>query len=114
MSIGQNIPGLKDAAGLDITNMNASWTSKWYSLVEFLHLCVQIGWSNMTPTGTLFLDYSADPDGNIFSVKNAITVDGTFDEQMFLDADLAANNYRLRFVRTAGAANLTVFHNYKG
>lgn len=105
--------GLEQADGTPIENLNADFTSKWYSFGEFLHMALHLGWDNIAAQGNLFLDYSCDPDGVIYTVKNDITLDGTFNEQMFLDANLAISNYRLRYVRISGNANLEMFHNNK-
>lgn len=113
MSVGKLVLGLKNSSDSDILNMNADWTSKWYPFGKFKDLSVQLKWSNISLLGTLYLDYSCDPNGSIFSTKNVLDVDGTFDEALFLDAALAINNYRLRFVHSSGTATVVAFHNYK-
>ena len=112
MSTPKFIVGLKDAAGDPITNMGANWTSKWYPF-PYNHLSSHLKWSNVAIEGTLHLDYSSDPAGSISSIKNSIVLDGTFDETLFLDANLAINSYRLRFEHTSGAGTVSAFHNYK-
>lgn len=106
--------GLKDASDQPIEDLNADWTSKWYSFAKFVQFSLQLGWDNATVEGELFLDYSSDPDGSIFTVKSAVTLDGSFNEALFLDADLGVAAYRLRFTNSSGTANLTAFHNHKG
>jgi hypothetical protein len=105
--------GLTDAANNPITDMGADWTSKWYGFGKFKHVAVHLGWTNLLIEGTLYLDYSCDPDGVIYTVKNVILLDGTFNEDLFIDANLAINNYRFRFEHTVGAGTVTAFHNYK-
>lgn len=109
------IKQLTDQNEAPISNMDASWTSRWYSMGENLHLCIHLLWDDNSPEGDLYLDYSGDPidDGSQvtvgFSVKNQVVLDGTFQDEMFLDANLAVASFRLRFEHTAGAANLNTF-----
>lgn len=108
------IQGLKDAGGADITNMGANWTSKWYPFGKWDIFSLQLLWSNAAITGTLYLDISSGPDGDIPENKNTIVVDGSFGQYTFLDAQLAVLSYRLRFVHTAGAGTLSkVIHSHK-
>lgn len=113
MSIGQLIQGLEKANGDTIIDLNANWTSKWYPFGEFLNMAVHLKWSDINVQGSLYLDYSTDPDGSFYTVKNNIALDGSFDEMLFLDSNLAVTAYRLRFEHTLGAADLLSFHNYK-
>lgn len=115
MSVGKHIVGLKAVNGDDILDMDANWTSKWYPFGYFAHLAVQLKWDDPLVEGTLYLDYTADPDAatDVYTVKNNVLLDGTFDEMLFLDSNLPVVSYRLRFEHSSGSADLLAFHNYK-
>jgi len=107
-----NIIGLRDQNYLPIIDLDADWTTKDYELGLNKHLCIQLGWDNAALEGDVFLDYSAeqgnDSDGvSVWTVKSAVNLDGTFQEVMFLDSNLAIGSFRLRFTHTLGSANMT-------
>lgn len=107
---------LLDSDEAAIANMNADWTSKWYPLGKNNNLSVNLKWDDVSPTGNLYFEYSnvsisdiargADP---MEEEKNNLVLDGSFQSQMILDENLAVQSYRLRFVRTGGAANIVGF-----
>lgn len=113
---------IKDEFSQPILNMNASWNSRPYELEDNVHLGIQLKWDNAAVTGTIYLDYSLSPivsgsspmtiEGD-WLTNNTVTLDGTFQQIMFLDANLAITAFRLRFVRTAGTANLLSYVNRK-
>jgi hypothetical protein len=110
---------LQDASGIDIVNMNANWTTKTYPMGDNLHLCIHLFWDNIAPVGSMFLEYSGDPEAATqddtedeaasWVVKELTVVDGTFAELMYLDANLPVACFRLRFEWTSGAADLEAF-----
>lgn len=98
------IAGLKDASEVDITSLNADWTSKWYPFGGWLYLSIILAWVNNTITGTLYLDYSgfADPaDG--YSIKSTVAIAPGDIDHTFLDDNLATGWYRLRWDYTSGS-----------
>lgn len=107
---------LLDEAGAPITSMGASFKSQCYEVGRNALLQVHMLWDNVAPTGTLYLEYSGVPcqDGSLiipdskWEQKSNFTIilDGSFKSQMFLDANLPAASFRIRFVHTAGNANL--------
>lgn len=106
-----NFSGLKDTADVLINSMNATWTTKAYALGENSMLSVHLAWTG-APVGTLYLDYSSErcDQGDTVSSwvnKSSVTLDGSFNEQMFLDSLLSIASYRLRFVRTSGTGVLS-------
>ena len=106
--------GLKNVNGNPITDLNSNWESAPISFSAFRHLGIQLGWDNATVTGTLRLQYSCDPSGDgsdvsIWTDKNVLSLDGTFDEAMFLDANLPVGNVRLTFAHASGTANLVSY-----
>lgn len=108
--------GLIDESGNDIVDLNANWTSKPYSLGDFRSFGIQLLWDNAAVTGTMVLEYTCDPSGardgaeiGGWTEKNLVALDGSFAELLFLDADVPIANWRLRFVHTAGSANLETF-----
>jgi hypothetical protein len=105
---------LRDGNGELITNLNASWTSEPLSMAKALHLGVQLGWSDSSVEGNMFLEYTCDPRGQsadsvFWTTKSEVTLDGTFGELLFLDENLSVSNFRLRFVHSSGAADLQTF-----
>lgn len=109
------IYSLETVAGAPIADMNSSWVTKAYDMIDFLHLCAHLVWDDLSPTGTLTLEYTGDPlkDGGgeptSWATKNVTNVDGSFQEQMYLDANLPISAFRLRFDYISGAANLAAF-----
>lgn len=106
---------LEDASGASILNMNASWTSKWYPMAEFKDLGWHLVWDSVAPTGNLFLEYTWDVGAAIgqadvigTEIKDTVALDGSFQSQAFLDANVAITGFRLRFAHTGGAANITL------
>lgn len=112
---------LVDVNGTEIVSMGASWTSKPYSMAEFMHLGLHLVWDNNAPTGTLTIEYHGDVGGllgtdldpNGWIEKNTITLDGSFSKLMVLDANLPITYVRLKFVWTANTAVLKGFVNRK-
>jgi hypothetical protein len=110
---------LQDASGADIVDMNSSWTTKTYALGDNLHLCVHLFWDNISPTGTMTLEYSGDPEAAFpgdteneatsWIAKNVTNVDGTYSELMYLDANLPVAAFRVKFQYLSGAADLEAF-----
>jgi hypothetical protein len=102
--------------------MNADWTTRPYEMEDNLHLAIHLIWSNPALTGTLYLDYSCAPlihgsmpmdiEG-LWLPNNTITLDGTDNQLMILDANLAITSFRLRFVHTSGTATLESYVNRK-
>lgn len=105
---------LKDQNNQSIDNMNADWVSKAYAIGENTMLCIQLRWDDITLTGVLYLDYSGDTinDGTDDIAEDdwanfeTTNVDGTFKSIMYLDKELSASSFRLRFVHTTGIADL--------
>jgi hypothetical protein len=111
----QVIKQLKDQNDVDIVSMGASWTSKAYPMDDNLHLCVHLFWDALAPQGTLTLEYSGDPlnDGSElvdnWVAKDVTNVDGNFEEVMYLDANLPAASFRIKFQHISGSANLSTY-----
>lgn len=111
---------LVDASNVAINDMDASWTTKAYEMIDHLHLCIQLQWDSLTPTGTMTLEYSGDPirEGAVeptnWIAKDITNIDGTFQELMYLDANLPIACFRLRFQHVSGAANLISYIVKKG
>jgi hypothetical protein len=111
--------GLLDINGQPIINMNGNWTSKPYQMNEFLHLGVHLFWNNPAVQGTMILQYTCDPVGDSQSIsnndvdswvdKNVVNIDGTFDDVMFLDANLPITAFRLLFLHISGSADLVSY-----
>jgi hypothetical protein len=98
------IRGLKDISETPITSMGASWETIAYEFGHNLHLCVHVYWSNPSPQGILYLEYTGDPSPipESWILKDSVILNGTFQEHMFLDSDLAVYAFRLRFVHSSG------------
>jgi hypothetical protein len=114
MSIGKVDRTIKDVNGNDIVDMNASWETKAYEMGDYLHLGAHLFWDNPAVTGTMLLQYSCDPQAGGNNVdnwvtKNTVTLDGSFSTAMFLDSHVPVSVFRLKFVRTAGTANLSSY-----
>jgi hypothetical protein len=103
--------GIKDESNVLISSMGAAWTTQAYPMGQNTMLSVHLAWTG-TPVGTLYLDYSSErcDQGDTVSSwvnKTEVDVDGTFNEEMFLDAQLPVASYRLRFVSTSGTGVLS-------
>lgn len=110
---------LKNAADVDIVDMNASWTTKTFPMGDNLHLCVHLFWDNIAVTGTMTLEYTGDPEAAEFDdsqdeavswvAKDITNIDGSFAELMYLDSNLPAACFRLKFQHLSGSSNLDSF-----
>lgn len=77
-------------------------------------LGIHLFWDDPSPLGTITLEYSCDPFGENDDVdswvaKTVINVDGTFENLMILDSDLAIAAFRLVWARTSGSGTLKAY-----
>jgi hypothetical protein len=104
---------LQDENGNEINSMGTSWTTRAYALGDNLHLCIHLFWTSITPQGVLTLEYSGDPVGDNsefvqqWIAKDITHLDGSFQDQMYLDANLPVASFRLKYVRISGTAGLS-------
>jgi hypothetical protein len=104
--------GLETEGGVEITSLDSSWTTKAYEFGEFNHLGIQLFWTDGTVTGTLYLDYSCDPPGDgveNWLENNVVSLDGTFDKVLILDANLPITAWRLRWDHISGTADVAAY-----
>lgn len=101
-----------DQAGAYITSMSADFVTYAYLLGGSQNIGLHIEW-DAAVTGVMYLEYSGDFALNTTSwvAFNAINVDSSMRELMFLDANLAIARFRLKWQRLTGTANVMGYIN---
>lgn len=108
MSLENIITGFQDQFETPITSMGSNFVTIGYELGVNLHLGIHTEW-DAAVTGVMYLEYTGDRSKfpTSWVPFNAINVDSTMRDLMFLDANLAIARFRLRWEVISGNANLT-------
>jgi hypothetical protein len=92
-----------------IVSMGASWVSQAYRVLQSKFFSIHLVWNDDTPRGMLTLQYTNDQSLVEWIDKDIVNVDGTFEDVLFIDADITIAAFRIKFDRTAGDADLKSF-----
>lgn len=108
MSLENVLNGFIDNLEAPITSMGADFVTIGYELGANLHLGIHLEWDDVA-TGVMYLEYSGDRAKYPTSWVpfNAINVDSTMRDLMFLDSNLAISKFRLKWQRISGTGNLS-------
>lgn len=107
MALNENHAEFVDPAENYITSMGTDFVTYAYLLGGSQHIGIHVEW-DAEVTGVMYLEYSGDYDVATTSwvTFNAINVDNTMRDLMFLDANLAVARFRIKWQRLTGNANV--------
>lgn len=107
MALPDNTAEFVDQSEAYITSMGADFTTYAYLLGGSQHIGIHIEW-DAAVTGVMYLEYSGDFNVSTTSwvAFNAINVDASMRDLMFLDANLAIARFRIKWQVLTGTANV--------